>query len=101
MRDMQQGTIWGNLRPIREADRKLGNALIEFGRMIEDGRALCRTPSGLPHLMHPKNEYRSNSPRLAQLSIERALRQHAKGNITDADLAEIVARCGAVVRGDQ
>ena len=88
--------INSNVRPLRPVDVALGAALVEFYQMIEDGRAMG-SGMKLPPLTHPKNEYPSTTPHLARLSIERARRHRAKGNITDADVAEIVARCEAVI----
>lgn len=90
-----------NLRLLRPHDYGFGRAAVRFTSMVADGsawpHAVNLTPSGLPPLTQPRNEYPSNDAHAARISIWRARRQFTKGNITADDLHEIIVRCTAMI----
>ena len=82
----------GNLRIIARENQALGRALIEFGRMIEDGRAGDRPVSQPPPPYQFCDFPMHGSWEGAKHSLKRAQSQHAKGRVSDDELAQIRQR---------
>lgn len=79
-----------NIQPL--CDEKLTGNLQAVFRQIDEMRNPPPTPGGAF-----KREYPARSEREAMFSIDRAVKQHAKGNMTDADLVDIKTRCLAAL----
>lgn len=79
-----------NIQPLPY--EKLAGDLLAVFRQIDAMRNPQPTPGGAF-----KREYPARSEREAMLSIDRAVKQHAKGNLTDADLVDIKTRCLAAL----
>lgn len=92
--------LWNNIRPLRDADQEVGRALVEFGRMIEDGRAFGPIGHSFQGIVprYRIGDFPANDPLQAAESMRRAASQHVKGRLSDAELAKIVHRCSAVIK---
>lgn len=95
---------WGNIRPLRDTDRALGEALIEFGRMIESGTAIVGRWSGfggragIVEPFYREADFPAGSIVAALQSIERARKQLAKGRLSQDEAAVIIARCELAIK---
>lgn len=89
-----------NVVGLQREDWLLGHALIEFGRMLEDGRAMAQPSSpviplrpqyGIPQYL--KADFPMNGSRAgAEDSLRRARSQCAKGRMSAEELAQIEGR---------
>ena len=93
-----------NLGLICPENAKTALALLQFQDWIDAGVAIVpEAPRGWPQQRFPTSkpplgsQYPAFTERQAWLSLERARRQFAKGNIDGAEFAEIVRRCKLVM----
>ena len=93
-------TSMTNVQPIQPRNRRIAAAALQLICWIDAGVALFseREIAAMTARPSPPKrlgaEYPAFTQRQAILSLERARRQFAKGNLTPSDMGEIERRCG-------